>query len=134
MLMAQTPHWTFGYGPPNGALLRLGADILHWDFTWHSRRAAELSICLAHPVAAGKGTGLFGMLLRIATSGWNLPITALQAVRDRSGRFSHLPVTLAFTFEATHGGSLGLGDKNSYSGPSLAISVRGSSAVDPTAS
>jgi hypothetical protein len=39
----------------------LGAgSIPRWDFTWHSRRAAELSIFLAHIVAAGKGTGVLG--------------------------------------------------------------------------
>src|ERR1700692_1782333 len=38
----------------------LGAgSIPRWGFTWHSRRAAELSIFLAHIVAAGKGTGVF---------------------------------------------------------------------------
>ena len=34
-------------------------SIPRWGFKWHSRRTAELSIFLAHPVAAGKGTGVF---------------------------------------------------------------------------
>jgi hypothetical protein len=48
-------------GPPTGRCSVLGAEsIPRWGFTWHFRPAAELSICLAQPVAAGKGTGDFG--------------------------------------------------------------------------
>jgi len=51
--------WLRATQPGRRSVLGAGS-IPRWSFTWHSRRAAELSIFLAHCVAAGKGTGVFG--------------------------------------------------------------------------